>query len=92
MEQSKLNALSLHLTDTQSWPIEIDGFPKLTQWLSYGNRPYILRVCVCVRARAHVCVCACVCVCVCVCVCNVYVDIYIQILHTDITYVLCLSS
>ncbi len=40
MEQSKLNALSLHLTDTQSWPIEIDGFPKLTQWLSYGNHPY----------------------------------------------------
>ena len=39
MEQNKLNALSLHLTDSQSWSIEIEGFPRLTQWLSYGNRP-----------------------------------------------------
>ena len=40
MEQNKLNALSLHLTDSQSWSIEIEGFPRLTQWLSYGTRKH----------------------------------------------------
>jgi hexosaminidase len=40
MEASKLNALHLHLTDTQSWPIEIEGFPLLTQWLAYGNKKF----------------------------------------------------
>ena len=40
MEQSRYNALHLHLTDVESWPIEIEGFPKLTQWLSFGNHPY----------------------------------------------------
>jgi hexosaminidase len=28
------------LTDTQSWPIEIEGFPLLTQWLAYGNKKF----------------------------------------------------
>jgi hexosaminidase len=40
MESNKMNALHLHLTDDQSWPIEIEGFPRLTEWLSYGNFPY----------------------------------------------------
>lgn len=43
MEWNRLNALHLHLTDDQSWPIEIDAYPLLTQWEQYpilfdGNR------------------------------------------------------
>eukprot|EP00039_Didymoeca_costata_P021378 m.344362 g.344362 ORF g.344362 m.344362 type:complete len:673 (-) comp24269_c0_seq1:85-2103(-) len=41
MEQTKMNALHLHLTDDQSWPIEIEGFPLLTQWMAYGNKKYM---------------------------------------------------
>lgn len=40
MEQYKMNIMHLHLTDIQSWPIEIDGYPLLTQWLSYNNQKF----------------------------------------------------
>eukprot|EP00041_Stephanoeca_diplocostata_P014190 m.255467 g.255467 ORF g.255467 m.255467 type:complete len:705 (+) comp19616_c0_seq2:49-2163(+) len=40
MEQYKMNVLHLHLTGIQSWPIEIDGFPLLTQWLAYNNHKF----------------------------------------------------
>eukprot|EP00039_Didymoeca_costata_P009980 m.133243 g.133243 ORF g.133243 m.133243 type:complete len:644 (-) comp14667_c0_seq7:154-2085(-) len=40
MEQNKMNALHLHLTDDQSWPITIEGMPLLTQWMAYGNQKY----------------------------------------------------
>lgn len=31
MALSKLNVLHLHITDSQSWPLEVPGFPGLTQ-------------------------------------------------------------
>jgi hexosaminidase len=31
MSLSKLNVLHLHLTDTQSWPIEVKGYPDMTK-------------------------------------------------------------
>ena len=35
MEAWRFNALNIHLTDVQSWPMEIDGLPNLSGLLSY---------------------------------------------------------
>jgi len=37
MSEFKLNVLHLHLTDTASWPLEVDGYPQLTEYLSYRD-------------------------------------------------------
>lgn len=37
LSMNKLNVLHLHITDTQSWPIEIPALPKLTEKGSYAK-------------------------------------------------------
>lgn len=37
LSEFKLNVLHLHLTDTASWPIEVDGHAELTTHLSYKD-------------------------------------------------------
>ena len=37
LTEFKLNVLHLHLTDTASWPLEVDGFPEVTRVLSYKD-------------------------------------------------------
>ena len=33
----KLNVLHLHLTDTASWPLEVDGYPEVARHLAYRD-------------------------------------------------------
>ena len=40
MSQSKLNVLHLHISDTASWPLEIDEYPEFTRDASYRNETY----------------------------------------------------
>lgn len=37
LSEFKINVLHLHLTDTASWPLEIDGYPEITEALSYRD-------------------------------------------------------
>ena len=37
MSRVKLNLLHLHLSDSQSWPLEIEQFPELSQKAAYVN-------------------------------------------------------
>lgn len=37
LAEFKLNVLHLHLTDTSSWPIEIEGHPEITELLAYKD-------------------------------------------------------
>ncbi|CAK9007084.1 Chitooligosaccharidolytic beta-N-acetylglucosaminidase (Beta-GlcNAcase) (Beta-N-acetylhexosaminidase) (Beta-hexosaminidase) [Durusdinium trenchii] len=37
LSEFKINVLHLHLTDTASWPVEIEGYPEMTQALSYRD-------------------------------------------------------
>jgi len=37
LSEFKLNVLHLHLTDTSSWPLEIDNRPEMTEHLSYKD-------------------------------------------------------
>jgi hexosaminidase len=37
LSEFKLNILHLHLTDTSSWPLEVDKYPELTTHLSYKD-------------------------------------------------------
>jgi hexosaminidase len=37
MSEFKLNVLHLHLTDTAAWPLDVDGHPELTEYLSYRD-------------------------------------------------------
>ncbi len=41
MAYDKMNVLHLHLIDTQSWPIVVPGFPRLSQWGAYANYSHI---------------------------------------------------
>uniref|UniRef100_A0A7S3ISS2 beta-N-acetylhexosaminidase n=1 Tax=Strombidium inclinatum TaxID=197538 RepID=A0A7S3ISS2_9SPIT len=40
MSQGKLNVLHIHLSDTGSWPMEIDMYPEFTKDASYRNETY----------------------------------------------------
>ena len=40
MSQVKLNVLHLHLTDSQSWPVEIEESPYLSLYASFNNVTY----------------------------------------------------
>ena len=40
MSLAKLNVLHLHLTDSQSWPIEIEQYPELAESASYPGKVY----------------------------------------------------
>ena len=37
LAEFKLNVLHLHLTDTASWPLEVDGYPEVAERLSYRD-------------------------------------------------------
>ena len=37
---AKMNYLHLHLTDTASWPIEIEAYPELAKSASYKRKTY----------------------------------------------------
>jgi hexosaminidase len=37
LAEFKINVLHLHLTDTASWPLEIEGYPEVVQKLSYRD-------------------------------------------------------
>lgn len=37
LAEFKINVLHLHLTDTASWPLEIEGYPEVAQKLSYRD-------------------------------------------------------
>ena len=37
LSEFKLNVLHLHLTDTASWPLEIDGYPEVVQTLAFRD-------------------------------------------------------
>ncbi|CAE8705094.1 unnamed protein product [Polarella glacialis] len=37
LAEFKINILHLHLTDTTSWPLEVEEFPELTERLSYRD-------------------------------------------------------
>ena len=37
LAEFKLNVLHLHLTDTASWPLEVDGYPDAARHLSYRD-------------------------------------------------------
>lgn len=36
LAMNKMNVLHLHITDTQSWPLEIPALPRLTKYHAYG--------------------------------------------------------
>ena len=40
MSLSKLNVLHLHISDTASFPLEIDEIPELATHASYTNKTY----------------------------------------------------
>ena len=37
LAEFKINVLHLHLTDTASWPLEIEGYPEIARKLSYRD-------------------------------------------------------
>ena len=37
LAEFKLNVLHLHLTDTASWPLEVDGYPEVARHLAYRD-------------------------------------------------------
>eukprot|EP00928_Gymnodinium_smaydae_P064628 TRINITY_DN47910_c0_g1_i1.p1 TRINITY_DN47910_c0_g1~~TRINITY_DN47910_c0_g1_i1.p1 ORF type:complete len:584 (-),score=71.79 TRINITY_DN47910_c0_g1_i1:300-1826(-) len=37
LAEFKINVLHLHLTDTNAWPLEVEGFPKVAEMLSYRD-------------------------------------------------------
>lgn len=40
MSSVKFNALHLHLTDAQSWPLELDEFPEFASQAAMGGKTY----------------------------------------------------